>query len=92
MSSSFRYNNLYINANGLPVRGSQLCIVEISMFEMVLSSLDSNTVGAARISSLIQELLGSFRVVRVGLPDLFRPLFKWGIVPEPLAKSRGSDN
>jgi len=49
---------------------------------VLIEGLESNAVGAARVSSLVKELLGPFRVIPVVLLDLFGPLFIREAIPD----------
>ena len=79
MRSFVMYLNLYINANRFPVFNGYFLIAYIKSPKVVKDGLESNAIRAARIPSLIQELLRPFRVIPIALLDLFGPLFKGDI-------------
>ena len=47
----------------------------------IKGGLESNAVGAARIPSLIKELLGSFRIIGVVSLDPFVPFLEGDVIP-----------
>ena len=71
----------YIHANIRPVAGSDFCVAQIDHVSVQILCRESDSVRAARIASLIKELLGTLRVIPLVLLELFWPLFKWGVTP-----------
>ena len=81
-SRPFHNIEIDLNSNGRPVGGREFRIL-LSRNDVIQRGLETDAVRAARIARLIEELLGSYRVIGILCFEIFRPLLKGDVITRP---------